>query len=97
MYKQYKKAVTEQLDRRALLEQLAEECSELSQAALKCIRAEGLSNNVTNTTAKEANENLVEEVGDVLMVCDALGLMVDGLTKNNPKWGRWKNRLESHG
>ena len=92
---EYKKVITDKLDRRALLEQLAEECAELSQAALKCIRAEGLSDNATTTSARQAKENLVEEVGDVLMVCDALGLMVDGLTKNNPKWQRWAKRLES--
>ena len=44
-YKDDKLYVLQHLDRRTLLEQLAEEAAELSQAALKAIRAEELSNN----------------------------------------------------
>ena len=48
-YKDDKLYVLQHLDRRTLLEQLAEEAAELSQAALKAIRAEELSNNPTPT------------------------------------------------
>ena len=98
MYKQYKKEVTDKLDRRALLEQLAEESSELSQAALKCIRAEGLSNNVTDKTVEQAHANLFEEVGDVLIVLDCLGIKVNSTNMNkSSKWKRWAERLNQEG
>lgn len=51
-YIEDKRYVLEHIDRRTLLEQLAEEAAELSQAALKLIRAEGLSNNPTNRNTK---------------------------------------------
>lgn len=53
--------ITKRLDHRALLEGLAEEASELSQAALKYIRAAQLSNNATPTTIEEARAALQEE------------------------------------
>ena len=46
-YKNYRDYILDKLDERTLLEQLAEEASELSQAALKLIRAKGLSENIT--------------------------------------------------
>lgn len=54
-YKDDKLYVLQHLDRRTLLEQLAEEAAELSQAALKAIRAEELSNNPTPTNASIAS------------------------------------------
>ena len=54
-----------------LLAQLAEECAELSQAALKLRRAlTGI--NPTPVTAEEARANLVEEIADILNVSDLL-------------------------
>ena len=53
-YKNYRDYILDKLDERTLLEQLAEEASELSQAALKLIRAKKLSNNVTPRTEQEA-------------------------------------------
>lgn len=41
-YKNYRDYILDKLDERTLLEQLAEEASELSQAALKLIRAKRL-------------------------------------------------------
>lgn len=79
-----------------LLAQLAEECAELSQAALKLRRAlTGI--NPTPVTADEARWNLVEEVADVYNV---LGLLLDA--EDNAeiysiiwrKKARWLNRLE---
>ena len=46
-YTDYRDFIKHKLDMRTLLEQLAEEASELSQASLKLIRAKGLSNNST--------------------------------------------------
>lgn len=68
--------VLEHIDKRTLLEQLAEEAAELSQAALKLIRAEGLSGNPTNRNALIAREQLNDEVDDVLMIVDALKIPV---------------------
>ena len=79
-----------------LLAQLAEECAELSQAALKLRRALTCIN-PTPVTADEARWNLVEEVADVYNV---LGLLLDA--EDNAeiysiirrKKARWLNRLE---
>ena len=79
-----------------LLTQLAEECAELSQAALKLRRAlTGI--NPTPVTVEEARKNLVEETADVYNV---LGLLLDA--EDNAeiydiirrKKARWLNRLE---
>lgn len=79
-----------------LLTQLAEECAELSQAALKLRRAlTGI--NPTPVTADEARWNLVEEVADVYNV---LGLLLDAADNAEiysiirRKKARWLNRLE---
>lgn len=78
------------LTERELLEQLAEEAAELSQAALKLIRAEGLSNNTTPITAGQARTNLQEEFSDVLTVAELLEL-ID--CHNDKKLQRWAERL----
>lgn len=79
-----------------LLTQLAEECAELSQAALKLRRAlTGI--NPTPVTAEEARKNLVEEAADVYNV---LGLLLDAADNAEiyeiirRKKARWLNRLE---
>ena len=79
-----------------LLTQLAEECAELSQAALKLRRAlTGI--NPTPVTAEEARKNLVEETADVYNV---LGLLLDAVDNAEiysiirRKKERWLNRLE---
>lgn len=90
------KKIKQHLPQDELLAQLAEECAELSQAALKLRRAlTGI--NPTPVTADEARWNLVEEVADVYNV---LGLLLD--TEDNAeiysiirrKKARWLNRLE---
>ncbi|HAX35883.1 MAG TPA: hypothetical protein DCX85_09840 [Tyzzerella sp.] len=79
-----------------LLAQLAEECAELSQAALKLRRAlTGI--NPTPVTAEEARKNLVEETADVYNV---LGLLLDAVENAEiysiirRKKERWLKRLE---
>ena len=86
------------LDRRTMLEQLAEECTELAQASLKLIRAEGLSNNHTPITLEQADLNLKEEIQDVISVIKLL-FPEDELNLDNideyPKYARWVERLKS--
>ena len=88
--------IKQHLPQDELLAQLAEECAELSQAALKLRRAlTGI--NPTPVTAEEARKNLVEETADVYNV---LGLLLDA--EDNAeiydiiwrKKARWVKRLE---
>lgn len=82
------------LDKRALLEGLAEEASELAQAALKLIRAMGSSKNVTPTSEEEAWEHLYEEIADVENCTNALGICdEDFLDIQQEKMIRWADRL----
>ena len=71
-YKNYRDYILDKLDERTLLEQLAEEASELSQAALKLIRAKGLNNNNTPVGEQEAMLSLALEYMDLLMVYSML-------------------------
>ena len=90
---EYKKIVQETLTERDLLEQLAEEAAELSQAALKYIRAAGMNGNVTPVRAEEAAENLLDEFRDVLIVAEALGIFLGDHRMDSHKWKRWAERL----
>ena len=79
-----------------LLAQLAAECAELSQAALKLRRAlTGI--NPTPVTVEEARKNLVEETADVYNV---MGLLLDAADNAEiysiirRKKERWLKRLE---
>lgn len=57
----------------AMLEQLAEECTELAQAALK--KARKIRNeNPTPKSMEEINANLIEETTDVIIALSELGL-----------------------
>lgn len=103
----YMDYILDKLDERTLLEQLAEEASELSQAALKLIRAKGLSENVTPRTEQEAALALAEEITDCCIVIDLVCAknweVVSAIQENNfakgddvtsnPKWKRWAERL----
>lgn len=79
---------------RDLLEQLAEESAELSQAALKLIRASGMSQNPTPISKDEALDSLKEEANDVLMVLEILGLANQGAVHDWRKLVRWAERLQ---
>lgn len=88
--------IKQRLPQDELLAQLAEECSELSQAALKLRRAlTGI--NPTPVTVDEARKSLVEEAADVYNV---LGLLLDAADNAEiysiirRKKARWLNRLE---
>lgn len=85
--------IRSKLDERTLLEQLAEESSEFTQAVLKLIRSDGLSNNTTPVTIDEAQANFTEECGDIALVLYILGLNNDERILDNPKLKRWAERL----
>ena len=91
--------ITQKLGARERLEVLAEEAAELNQAALKMIRAYRMGGavNPTPVTAKEALENLVEEVADVELAVETLGLYVNrGRIEEikEEKRSRWIERLK---
>lgn len=88
----YKRYVQINLDYQAGLEQLAEEAVEVAHVALKLIRAGGLTANPTPVTEDEAEKRLIEELGDVLIVCKALEIELPDI-EDSPKWERWAKRL----
>ena len=90
----YAEYVKNTLPARDLLEQLAEECNELSKASLKLIRALKLNKNVTPISKVEAYDNFIEEQKDVISVLWLLTgneryAYIDGY----PKMERWAKRL----
>lgn len=96
-HSKYLDEIAYRLPVREALECLAEESSELSQAALKYIRAKKLSKNPTPKTEEEAREDLLEEFQDVLIT---MRLVIDDETwdkiidvQDSPKLSRWYNRL----
>ena len=93
---EYKKIVQETLTERDLLEQLAEEAAELSQAALKLIRASGMNKNATPVRAEEAAENLLDEFRDVMIAAEALGIWAGDHRMDSHKWQRWAERVQQN-
>ena len=90
----YADFVRNTLPTRDLLEQLAEECAELSKASLKLIRANEMSENVTPTSKMGAYSNFIEEQKDVVSVLWLLTgyeqyAYIDGYSKIE----RWAKRL----
>lgn len=86
--------IKNKLTRRELLEQLAEECSELTKAAMKTIRAEELSENPTPTSRVEAEKNFTEEQLDIISVLYILtGSKMYEHIMYYPKYVRWAIRL----
>lgn len=92
--------INQKLGARERLEVLAEEAAELSQAALKMIRAYRMGGavNPTPVTAKEALENLFEEVADVELAEEALGMYYLNRRRieeiKEKKRSRWVERLK---
>jgi Zn-dependent oligopeptidase len=92
--------IYDNVPRRELLEQLAEESAELSQDALKLCRALEGAHNSTETTQREAVQNMAEEFVDVLNAYTAIFGDWEAVekaveqSKRSPKWGRWVDRLE---
>ncbi len=79
---------------RDLLEQLAEESAELSQAALKLIRAHGMSQNPTPISEDKALASLKEEANDVLIILVILGLADQSSVHDWRKLVRWAERIQ---
>ena len=92
----YKKIIQETLTERDLLEQLAEEAAELSQAALKLIRASGMNKNVTPVSREQAAENLLDEFRDVMIAAEALGIWAGDHRMDSHKWQRWAERVQQN-
>lgn len=82
----------EKIGKPAMLEQLAEEAAELSQAALKLdrvLRGE----NPTPVTQEEAEKHLIEEYTDVCLCASELLLLVDW-KQIDEKLERFRKRWE---
>lgn len=75
----------------AMLEQLAEEASELSQAALKKAR-KLREENPTPKSLGEINDNLVEEIADVKLCTDVLNISIMARIYEF-KLDRWYRRI----
>lgn len=86
--------VVSDLPYRDLLEQLAEESAELSQAALKLIRASGMSQNPTPISEDKALDSLKEEATDVLIILVILGLADQRAVHDWRKLVRWAERIQ---
>jgi len=88
----YISTIRSQISTPALLEQLAEECSELSHAALK--KARKLRNeNYTPASESDIEANLVEEYTDVYLLAKVCGLEPDWDIEHR-KAKRWVNRIQ---
>lgn len=89
--------IREQLSQEELLCQLAEEASELAQAALKLRRVYDGSN-PTPVKRSEAFDNLKEEIADVLLVLNVLDFVIlphEQVQTMYFKLERWANRLKA--
>ena len=86
--------IEKKIGKPALLEQLAEECSELAKAALKqarILRGE----NPTPVTEQEAYNDVIEEYTDVIQCGIELDLSIDH-TQLVYKEKRWNDRIKEH-
>ena len=70
------KYIKEHFDTYDILDQLAEEAAELSQAALKLKRAMK-GTNPTPVSLVDANKQLIEEYSDVCNVANVMGISID--------------------
>lgn len=93
--------IAENLSEEDILCQIAEEASELAQAALKLRRAI-THTNPTPITVGEAVENLFEEYGDTLVAMAAYYMkrgmidrkVADFIEQSNTKYSRWAQRIK---
>ena len=77
-----------------LLAGLAEEASELAQAALK-LRRVFVSNNPTPVSEDQAIENLWEEIADVNLYISMMDINLGAVSEYmQAKQRRWEDRLE---
>jgi NTP pyrophosphatase (non-canonical NTP hydrolase) len=92
-----RKLISDNLGREEILCQLAEECAELSQAALKLRRAYS-GKNPTPVTIQKAIDNLLEEIADVRLCVETLFLTPaeeETVSRTiNQKVKRWSERIQ---
>lgn len=92
--------VRNELTETDILLQIAEECGELAQASCKLARI-NLGSNPTPKTKEAACKDLMEEIADVLLCCDALFVGHESEAtkmlkdKKAYKLSRWYNRVYS--
>ncbi len=90
--------VRQTLETTELLAQLAEECAELTKAALKYRRAI-TKKNPTPVTEEAARTAMLEEMADISLVFDILHLPEDAEAEiekwKNYKINRWVGRLKN--
>jgi NTP pyrophosphatase (non-canonical NTP hydrolase) len=88
------------IDEDTALQQLAEECAELSQASLKLIRAKRMFN-PTSVSEEDARMNLLEEMADVLLSMEVTSLLLNNVaieqihSTMEKKSYRWLDRLRN--
>lgn len=94
LYSQNIEYIIEHVSEHRLYEQLAEECCELAQAALKMSRYLQKEDSVA-MTKEEIHSKIVEEMTDVFVCLDTLyqkqGIDMELAAK---KVNRWKNRID---
>lgn len=94
LYSQNIEYIIEHVSEHRLYEQLAEECCELAQAALKMSRYLQNEDSVA-MTKEEIHSKIVEEMTDVFVCLDTLyqkqGIDMELAAK---KVNRWKNRID---
>jgi hypothetical protein len=83
--------IIDEIGKAAMLEQLAEECTELAKAALKMARIIR-NENQTPVTEEEAIANIREEYTDVVQCAGELSLTVDD-EQMMRKHERWEKRV----
>lgn len=86
--------IDELLDKPALLDQLAEEATELAHAAMKCARILR-EENPTRATPKETTAKLLEEYSDVVLSARVLHLYPDE-DSIDEKMERWFKAIIKH-
>ena len=91
--------IREKIPMTELMAGLAEEASELAQAALK-LRRVWTQTNPTPKREDEAQDDLFEEIADVFLYLDVIGIgqanpgeLITGI--KNRKMERWANRMEA--
>lgn len=103
MFIEIERDISEIRDKTPYPEQLAmiaEECTELAQAALKMRRVVDRNASPTSTTKAEAVASMIEEISDVLTCLLVLGDYIEYLEPAQPvenvmkyKAVRWQNRI----
>lgn len=83
--------IIDEIGKAAMLEQLAEECTELAKAALKMARIIR-NENQTPVTEEESIANIREEYTDVVQCAGELSLTVDD-EQMMRKHERWEKRV----